>query len=224
MLHAITVSATMFAQTVRDAANYASKDQFSDPGLSCIVLTAQAKTKTLTVSACDGKGYYERKLPLVWAKGDPKPSLPSKESRICIAAQDAAKIAKLIPNRSTGNVTLEVNDAISPKENHYQLTLVLPDGGTSTLLTPNDVTLPDYNRIVNRALKGKKEASPMQNLFLPIQELTRLAKVMPKKEGGISFYMAKEKVGGIVLLEYQQPEEDLDLRIIFMLSIMTDAA
>ena len=64
----------------------------------------------------------------------------------------------------------------------------------------------------------------MQNLFLPIQEISRIARVLPKKEGGLRFYMAKEEVDGIVLIEYQLPEENLDLRIIFMLSIMADAA
>ena len=216
MLHAITLSANLFSQTVRDAVNYASKDIINDHGLHCLVLTLQNKTKTLSVIACDGTGYYERKLPLVWSKGTPKPSLPN--ARICITAQDAIRIAKLIPARSCGNVTLEINDTVSPKENHYQLSLILPDGGTSTFLSPNDVTLPDYNGLVHRAEKGKKGKADMQNLYLPIQELTRVAKVLPKKDDSISFAMNKEEVGGLVLLEYQIPEESLNLRIIFTLS------
>ncbi len=224
MLHAITLSASLFSQTVRDAVNYASKDTYDANGLNCLVLTLQNKTKTLSVVACDARGYYERRLPLVWAKGDPKPSLPGKDARLLYHTQDAIKIAKLIPARALGNVTLEVNDAVSPKENHYQISLVLPDGGTSTFLSPNNITLPNYNSIVSRALKGKKERSSLQNLYLPIQEIARIAKVLPKRDGAISFSMTKEDVGGLVLLEYQNPEENLDLRIIFTLSTMPKAA
>ena len=140
MHHKLTCNAALLAQTLKDATVYTSKDVYSEA--TCHVLLT-VKGKSLTIIACDGLGYYERRIPLVIDKGE-KPSLPGKEQRLCLTCQEALALHRRIPTRLMGNATLELEE---PKSTDRQTlaTLTLPDGASTTFFAKTDVTLPDYN-------------------------------------------------------------------------------
>ena len=226
MQHTISINAAMFAKTLKDATAYASKDNnIVEEATGQIILSILPKNIKLAVIACDGKGYYESRLALVFEKGNPKPSLPGKEQRLCVAAQDALMLAKFISTRTVGCITLDIDDD-SAKDNRLQVKMTLPDGSATSFFSRTDIAVPDYASITRQAEKGKKNAPELSNVFIPVHEMARAGKVLPQKEQQAArIYTARAKNrGSMALLEYISPENDTDIRIIFMLSELSEAA
>ena len=224
MHHRITVNASLFAQALKDATSYTDKDIRSE-AMNHIVLKVINKGTSLAVIACDGHGYYERRLPLMHAKDEAKPSLPGKEQRLCIAAQDALSLHRHIPSRTIGCVTLELDDAETRGEK-LLVTLTLPDGASTTFFSRTDFEVPDFSSVLEMAEKGKANPPEIANLFIPVHEMTRAGKVLPAKgRRAAQIHPAKGlRKGHMALLEYLDPGDDMDVRIIFMLSELADAA
>ena len=218
MHHKLTCNAALLAQTLKDATVYTSKDVYSEA--TCHVLLT-VKGKSLTVIACDGLGYYERRIPLVIDKGE-KPSLPGKEQRLCLTCQEALALHRRIPTRLMGNATLELDDP-KPKDRQTLATLTLPDGASTTFFAKTDVILPDYTNIIKLAEKGKKIGTVLSNVCIPVHEMIRAGKVLPTRDGKMAhLHTAKGVKGYMALLELK--EDDTDVRIIFMLSELAKAA
>lgn len=224
MNHRITVNAYLFAQTLKDATTYTDKDIHSD-AMNHIVLKLINKGTGLAVIACDGRGYYERRLPLVHARGEARPSLPGKEQRLCIAARDALIPHKRIPTRTTGCVTLELDDD-QARDEKLLVTLTLPDGASTTFFSRTDFEVPDFGPVLKMAEKGKKNAPDISSLFIPVHEMVRAGKVLPSRGNSAAQIHTAEglRKGRMALLEYLDPGDDMDVRIIFMLSELADAA
>ncbi|MBQ9407568.1 MAG: hypothetical protein IJU37_12630 [Desulfovibrio sp.] len=224
MHHTITVNASLFAQALKDANTYTSKNVYDD-ATNHIVLNVIDKGARLAVVACDSHGYYERRIPLIKARGEAKPSLPGKEQRLCIAAQDALILHKRIPSRSIGCVTLQLDDKPA-KEERLLVTMTLPDGASTSFFRRTDFEIPDFSRILKMAEKGKKNAPDLSNVFIPVHEMARVGKVLPTKgDSAARIYTAKGAgKGHMALLEYCEPDDDMDVRIIFMLSELAQAA
>lgn len=222
MRHSITVNASLFAQTLKDATAYTDKDIHSE-AMNHVVLKVINKGTKLAVTACDGHGYYERRLPLVHGKGEPKPSLPGKEQRLCISAQDALILHKRITTRVLGYVTLEVDDA-QAKDTRLLVTLKLPDGASATFFSRTDFEVPDFSNVLKTAEKGKKNAPEIANMSIPVHEMVRIGKVLPAKGNSAAQMHTAKGVnkGHMVLMEYNNPSEEMDVRIIF--TLMVDAA
>ena len=221
MRHSITVNASLFAQTLKDATAYTDKDIYSE-ALNHLVLKVINKGTKLAVIACDSHGYYERRLPLVHSKGNAKPSLPGKEQRLCISAQDALILHKRITTRVSGCVTLELDD--ETKDTRLLVTLKLPDGASTTFFSRTDFEVPDFSNVLKTAEKGKRNPPAITNISIPVHEMVRIGKVLPAKgNSAAQMHTAKGANNGhMVLMEYSNPDEDMDVRIVFML--MVDAA
>ena len=225
MLHTLNLNASQFSEAVKDAVIYTGKDRYDDM-MNSVILSITSKGKKLSVVACDGNGYYERRLNLLRSKGDPKPTLPGKESRICIASQDAAMLSKFITPRTMGGVMLELDDA-KASDGRYRVRLSLADGASTTFLSRADVNIPDYSPIVASAEKGRKTMPKLGEMYIPVSEMARASKVFPSKYGKtarISTAKGNQQTGCLALLEYQEEDSDVDIRVIFMLSGAESAA
>ena len=222
MLHRITLNTADFSQTIKDATVYACKKEPHE-AMGHMVLTIVPRQKKLAVIACDGQGYYERRIPLVISKGSPKPSLPGKESRILISCHDAVILVKFMSAGGSGSVTLEVDDS-QTTANRYTVRLILNEGASTTFFSRNDLNLPDYNAITTQADKGKKACPTLSNILIPVREMLRASKVFPATAHKFArLFTAKGLSSGIMaLLEYQ--EADKDIRVIFMLNEDQSAA
>ena len=108
MKHEICANAKVFAEAVRDAAVYAAKD--CGRGLDSVILTVIPKEKMLSVTGCDGLGYYERKIQLAICKKQPKPSLPEKSMRLVISLPDITMLVKFFTPKGMDNIRLEVDE------------------------------------------------------------------------------------------------------------------
>lgn len=224
MRHSITVNASQFAQTLKDATMYASKDSQAQ-AMSQIILKVIDKGANLAVIACDGHGYYERRLSLVHNRGEAKPSLPGKEHRIFIGAQDTLILHRRIPARMVGCLTLELDDS-QVKDEKLLVSLTLPDGASTTFFSRTDFEAPDFSPILKQAEKGKKNPPEIANLFIPVHEMVRMGKVLPARgDTAAQIHTAKGlRKGHMALLEYLDPNENMDVRVIFMFSEMSNAA
>lgn len=210
MNHSITVSGQEFSESLKAASVYASRDRSPDNAMSHILLSLIPKRKKLAVIACDGHGYYERRLNLVCPKGQLKPSLPEKEQRLCVPVTDALMLTKLISGRYSGEITLEVDDGITA-QNQYQARLSLPDGASTTFHAPTGLNIPDYSVFCKKAEQSKKTDSLLNNLLVPVHELVRAGKAFPSRLGNIARIFTCNRE--MALLEYQSGTEDI--RVIF---------
>lgn len=212
MKHQICANAKLFAEAIRDASIYASKDSANN--LDLVILTVLPKDKMLSVVGCDGLGYYERKIPLEVCKKQPKPSLPDSQMRLVISLSDVAMLVKLIA-KQTGNLKLEVEaDVIDDK---YQVKLTLENGTSTAFFSKANPELPDLNAIKNHAIKGKKKGQPLDRLQLPVNELFRAGKVLAGKNAFASISTCKGIAKGIMAL-LECKADDTDISVIFMLN------
>lgn len=221
MRHSITIDAALFAQTLKDATAYTDKNIHSEAA-NHLVLKVIGKGTKLAVIACDGHGYYERRLPLIHSKGEPRPSLPGREQRLCISAQDALILHKRITTRVFGCIMLELDD--EARDTRLLVTLKLPDGASATFFSRTDFEVPDFSNILKTAEKGKRNPSAIANMSIPVHEMVRIGKVLPAKGNSAAQMHTAKGVnnGHMVLMEYNNPSEDMDVRIIF--TLMVDAA
>lgn len=94
MKHSITVNGSEFGEAIKTATVYANKDNEPNDGLCHILISLLSKQKKIAIVACDGHGYYERRIGLIPQKGQ-KPTLPDKEQRLCIFNKDIAMLTNL---------------------------------------------------------------------------------------------------------------------------------
>ena len=214
MKHTITINATQFTQALKDATLYVSKKRWDDP-MNYIVLSLTDQNRKLAVIACDGLGYYERQLVLSNSEEAPEPSLPGKKQELCIALTDALKISKHITPRSDGNISISLNDTKKSNGN-YLITLTLPDRSTTTLFSNAGVNVPDYSVFVSKAEASKENAPDLFDVSVPVHEMVRAGKVLPRKSGAVArmYTSVGHNKGHMALLEYTADDEFI--RIIFM--------
>ncbi len=213
MQHRILIEADSFAKALKDSALYVARDNDFD-ALAHVLLTLTPKSKSLSVIACDGRGYYERMVGLMPEKGL-KPSLPGKPMVIFIPRTELSVITK---NAGTGTITMIVDEASKPRDAHA-VKLCFADGASHVFKSPANLDIPDYASIKKQAEKGKSSKVSLGQAMLPIQEMLRAGKVFPVKSGmTIPMYVSEARNGGcLTLLEYQA--ENVDMRVIFMLSL-----
>lgn len=220
MKHKVSVESEVLAKALKDASLYIAKDDFSG-AISYALLMLNPKKKNISVIACDGHGYYERTIEVIQEKGV-KPSLPGKPMHIFISRSDIAAIGK--SGNMRGTLSIEIDDEKKVNDN-YSVKLVFPDGKTSNIFSPAALEIPDYSFIRKQAEKGKKANVSLGQMLLPVKELTRAGKVFPIKTGfTVPMYISQWKKGGLLtLLEYQSEFENVDIRVIFAISL-PDAA
>lgn len=215
MRHQICVATTEFVQAIKDASNYAVKNDLTT-AMSHVILTVMPKAKKLSVIACDGLGYYERRLNLEHCKKQPKPSLPGKEMRICIALSDVSMLVKFIPSRLQGNIQLEVDDEQIVNDN-FTVSLSLPNGMSTTFFSKTQLELPDLAAIRTKAERGRKKAPAVNSLHIPAHELLRAGKVFPGK-GSFARIFTAEDVNKNIMALLECKNDDTDISVIFMLN------
>lgn len=203
MKHSITVEIQAFVESLKSAQNYVKKD--GDDALSHILLSHLPRQKKLAVIACDGRGYFERRLAVI-VEHTSKPSLPGKEQSICISAKDAQALLKIVPPRTGGYITLGINDDDTPVAR-----VILSNGSTAVFNARTDLNLPNYAEIRAKAEKGKKNPPNLTNVHLPVHEMLRAGKSLPAKSGAIAKMFTAN--GTMALLEYL--DDLIDIRIIF---------
>ena len=221
MRHQICVNAGSFAQTIKDAAIYASKDEPS-PGTSLVLLTVLPKVKKLSVIACDGFGYYERRISLEHCKKQPKPTLPGKEMRLGIGLSDVSMLVKFIPSKLLGNIQLELDDE-QVVDGNFNIKLSLPNGMATTFFSKAQLEVPDLGSIRGKAEKGKKKAPAVNSLHVPVRELLRAGKVFPQKASSAQMFTAAGLNKGVMALLECKNEDD-DISVIFMLQQPVETA
>jgi|GEM_PF-6013447 len=218
MTHTLTVNAAGFAEALKDAALYVGKEQWRD-ALNSVMLSIVSRSSRLAVVGCDGKGYYERRITLLRGRGIPKPSLPGARGTVCIAVRDVAKLTKLINSLTEGQVTLEI-DAQGKEETH-KAKLTSADGSSATFTVSAYSDIPDFSPIIARAEEGLAQPPKLTNVYIPVAEMLRAGKVFPSKDGRTARICASKRKGSngcLALLEYRDKEDDLDIRVIFMLT------
>jgi len=221
MRHQICVNASNFVQTIKDAAIYASKDEPAK-GLNLVLLAVLPKMKKLAVIACDGFGYYERRLNLEVCRKQPKPSLPGKEMRLGIGLGDVSMLVKFIPSKSQGNIQLELDDEQIANDN-FTVKLSLPNGMSTTFFSQAQLEIPDLSSLRIKAEKGKKKAPAISSLHLPVRELLRAGKVFPQKGSFAQMFTADGLQRGVMAL-LECKNEDTDISVIFMLQQPAETA
>ena len=218
MTHTVTVNAAGFAEALKDAALYVSKDRWND-ALSSVILSIVPRAHKLAIVACDSKALYERQIKLLRGKGIPKPTLPGPKGKVCIDVREVSRLTKLINSRTGGWLTLEID--AQDKNDQHKARLLLADGSATTFTVATRSDIPDFSPIINRAKAGLVKPPKLSNVFIPVAEMTRAGKVFPSKNGTTARICAskQEDHGGcLALLEYQDRENDLDIRVIFMLT------
>lgn len=209
MKHTITINSGEFAEAIKTACVYASKDNDPHNGLCYVLVSLLPKHKKVAIIACDGRGYYERRIGLLMEKGQ-KPSLPDKEQRLCIYVNDIAMLTKFVGSKSHEKITLEVDDT-AEKDNQYIVNLVFSNGSSTTIFATNDVNIPDYSKFCKKAENSKKSKPVLSNLLIPIHELVRAGKAFPAKIGSIAKIFTCNSE--MALLECQNDMGDI--RVIF---------
>lgn len=215
MKHSLCIDSMEFVQTIRDASIYSAKN--SDTGnLDNVFLTVIPKVKKLSIMACDGLGYYERRLTFVQARGQTKPSLPGKEMRLALTPSDIAMLTRFVPNRISGSITIETDDA-KQTNGCYAVTITISNGASTTFFSKADLEIPDLSGIKANAEKGKKKAPVLSALHIPVKEMLRAGKVFPGKGGFAQLFTSKgAKQGFMALLECKT--EETDISVIFMVN------
>lgn len=219
MKHAISVNALEFGQALKDAANYVKRNAPADDPLNHVILHLNPKTKKIAVIACDGLGYYERKISL--SKIKTKPSLPDQD-KLCITSADAAALVKAISPRTGRELCIEVDDA-KLEDNTRLAAFGLSNGLSTVFHIKTDLNLPDYAPIKARAEKGKKEAPALSNVQVPVNELMRAGKVFPGKGAFARIFTAKSINQGLMAL-LECKDDVTDISVIFMLNQQENAA
>lgn len=215
MKHKICVDATAFAQAIKDASSYAIRNDSGAP-MSHVILTVLSKMKKLAVMACDGLGFYERRLALETCKGQPKPSLPGKEMRLGISLTDIAMLVKFIPSRTAGNIQLDLDDEQIANDN-FTIRFTLPNGMSTTFFSKAELELPDLSAIKSKAEKGRKKAPNIHRLHLPVRELLRASKVFTGKCPFAQMFTTEGLQKGVMAL-LECKTEEADISVIFMLN------
>ena len=214
MKHKIRVDVHAFAQSIKDAAIYASKEDHGN-GTNLVLLSVLPKVKKLSIIACDGFGYYESRLNLECCKKQPKPTLPGKEMRLGIALADVSMLVKFIPARLTGNIQLEVDDEQIVNDN-FSVVLSLPTGLSTTFFSKAQLEVPDLGAVRTKAEKGKKKAPAVNSLHILVRELLRAGKVFPGKDAFAQMFTSDNHHNGVMaLLECKNAVTDIS--VIFML-------
>lgn len=218
MTHQLSVETEEFVKTLKDASLYVSNED-GIKATSYVMLSLNQKQKTVSVIACDGRGYYERSVRCISERGQ-KASLPDKPMHLFIPAREIKAIAKTA--RCRGVMRLEVEEG---QNSDYQVHLAFPISSSHDFNTPSNLEIPDYGGIRKLGEKGKKSTLNIGQVMLPVNELTRAGKVFPVKIGStIPMYIVKWKNGGLItLLEYQSEAEHLDIKVIFALGISETA-
>lgn len=217
MKHSITVEASILAESLKAAQNYVKKDISGHDALGYLLLTYLPKDKKLVVIACDGHGYFERRLPVILEKKGIKPSLPGQKQFVCISPADSQSLVKLIPARMTGRATLEIEENDNLK---HGMSVKLPTGASATFTARTDMEVPDYGVIRARACKGKLKAARLTDVNIPIHEMLRAGRSLPVRSGSV--VKASTAEGSMMLLEYQ--DDSADIKIIFTFAKVAEAA
>lgn len=210
MLHTISVSGSQLAESLKDASCYASRDMH-DQAISSIIVSRTDKSNQLSVVACDGNAYYERRIPIARLRKSSR-----KLPRLCISIQDSAMLAKFISSKITGNVTLEIDDV----DGRNTVKVSLPNGASTTVFSNADLDLPDFSSMVARVEKARNVMPRLNDVYIPVYEMLRAGRVFPKtKMKAARMYTTNGKNRGLMaMLEYLSPEDELDIRVIFMLA------
>lgn len=217
MKHSITVNGSEFGEAIKTATVYANKDNDPDNGLCHILISLLPKLKKVAIIACDGHGYYERRIALIAQKGQ-KASLPDKEQRLCIFNKDIAMLTKFVGSRDSGDISFEVDDE-SLKDGRYLVKMSLPNGSSTTFFARAGIAIPDYGVFCKKAENSKKAKPALSNLLIPIHELVRAGKAFPPKLGSIArIFTCNDEMA---LLEYQSDSDDI--RVIFTFARDTTA-
>lgn len=203
------INPQIFVQSLKDAANYVNKDNPADV-LGHVIFMVKPKQKKLSIIACDGHGYYERKVSIN-SKG--------KEENFCISQQDINQMIKFVPAKQSGLIAFEYS--VNKSSGQLSAKLSLENGASTTFFVRTDFNLPDFKSICQRAEKGKKNLSSITSFLLPVHEMIRAGKAftgITKKMA--EFYISKGKDGGsMVLLEAQSPDDQINIKVIFMSAI-----
>ena len=218
MTHTVTVNAAGFAEALKDAALYVSKDRWNE-ALNSVILSIVPRAHKLAIVACDSKALYERQIKLTRGKGTPKPTLPGPKGKVCIDVREVTRLTKLINSRTEGLLTLEI--AAQDNNETHKARLMLEDGSSTAFTMTTRTDIPDFSPIINRAKSGLVKPPKLTNVYIPVAEMTRAGKVFPGKNGNVARICASKHDGHsgcFALLEYQDKENDLDIRVIFMLT------
>lgn len=212
MKHKLALNAEEFLKALKDASLYVDKDNIGSATSHVLLGLSQ---KTLSVIACDGRGYYQNNIHVCAEKGS-RPSLPGKPMRIFIPGKDLNALLKA--HKCKGEIKLEVFES---QNDFHKVELILPDKSKFTFDSPAKLDVPDYARIRKLADKGKKSTVSLGQVMFPANELTRAGKVFPVKTGyTIPMYISQKKEGGLLtLMEYQSEAEGKDIKVIFMLGL-----
>lgn len=210
--HVLSINAQEFAQSLKDASLYASKDDLCDNAMSQILLLVMPKIGKLAVIGCDGLGYYERRLSL--PSGKRKPSLPGDQNTLCISLKDAALLARFIPARDNSALTIE---AANEKDGCYSVRVSLQNGASTTFLSKSGLAIPDYDKIKANAEKGRKKSQSFESLFVPVRELLRAGRVFPGKSAFARMFATRGISKGVMAL-LECKNETADISVIFMLN------
>lgn len=212
MTHTLTLHTPHLVQAIKDVSIFASKS-YGD--LAHLCLSIQPRLGKLTLTASDGKAYVARTIPLIQEKGTARASLPAKT--IYIAPNDVAMLTKFIPGRGDyGNVTLEISDIQTP-DKKFPVRLTLATGGSTTFYLPTDVNYPDMSAVIRKAERAKQAGVAQAGMYLPINEMARASKVLPKTNGEtVAVYACKaNRDSSYCLIEYQQ-DTHIETKIIFI--------
>lgn len=220
MKHQICIDASEFVQAIKDASSYAGKTD-PDAALGHVILTVLPKLKKLAVMACDGLGYYERRLNLEHCKKQPKPSLPGKEMRLGISLTDIAMLVKFISTRTRGNIQLDLDDE-QIVDGNFSIRLTLPNGTATTFFSKARLEIPDLSAVKAKAEKGKKKAPTVNSLHLPVRELLRASRVFTGKCSFAQMFTTDSLQKGVMAL-LECKTEEMDISVIFMLNNETPA-
>lgn len=219
MIHTISLDAADLAETIKAATNYTAKDVDNRNPLCHLLLKLADKGKNISVIACDGHGYYERKLKII--KTSHKNSLPNKQ--LCISGTDTSMLAKFIPAKIRGQITLEIDD-MPIEKCKLPVKVILPNGASAPFLSDTSIEFPDYDKIKKTAEKNKKKELVLSNINIPVHELIRAGKVFPTKNLGTVQWFTSKSVnsGNMALLESVNDQHDI--KVIFMFAKPVDAA
>lgn len=217
MEYKISFEASALAESLKAAQNYVKKDAGGEDALSQILLAYLPRDKKLAVIACDGHGYFERKLPVSHDKKVSKSGLPKNGFSVCLSLVDSQAIVKLIPARSTGYVTLEISENENQK---HDMRLLLPTGPSAAFTVRSDIEIPDYAAMRSKACKGKKKAVNLNDVNIAVHEMLRAGKALPSRTG--STVKAFTAEGRMILLEYL--DDVAEITIIFTFATVAQAA
>lgn len=205
MKHIVVTDSKALSESLKSAQNYIKKDANTSDPLCLVTLSYLPKAKKLSVIACDGHGYFERRLSVPSSRQS-RPSMPGKNQSVCIPLSDVQTLVKFIPARATGSISLEFDDDNSVGR------AVLATGSTIVFSFQKDVELPDYASILAKAEKGKKKPPRLTDIHVPIHEMLRAAKALPNKDFATARMYTPEET--MALLECE--DDETDIRIIFM--------